>query len=192
MASSFLFGTPEQFGRSSMLGDEQMGLYSQLRSAASGAAPMAGQYYQGLMSENPAAFQAFAAPAQRDFRQNILPQIGARFAGMGAGAQGSSGYRNAMMQAGTDLAERLAAMRAGLQQQGAQGLMNLSQQGLGQYSQPFYRPRAPGFLETMGGGLSQGLGQGLGVPFGSFLQRSLMPQQAFPGTGAQQQGTLPR
>jgi len=171
--SEFLMGRPESMQRSSMLGPEQQSLYRQMLGAGMGAAPQASQYYRSLLDPSSDAFQAFAAPQMRQFRQQILPQIGARYAGMGAGAQNSSGYRNAMMQAGTDLSERLAAMRAGLQQQGAQGLMGLAGQGLQQYSMPYLRPRTPGFLEQIAGGVSQLGSTALGVPMGNYLNRML-------------------
>ena len=134
--SNFFMGTPGKFSQQSTLGQSQQPLYNQLQEAASGGGPggsfgQAADYYRSLLSDDNSTLQAMINPELRNFRQNIIPQIGEQFAGMGAGALNSSGYRNATLQAGTDLAERIASMRANLRQQGAQGLTGLGQQGLG-------------------------------------------------------------
>ncbi|CAK9251613.1 unnamed protein product [Sphagnum jensenii] len=54
---------------------------------------------------------------------------------MGAGGLSSSGFRNAAVSAGTDLSERLGAIRANLRQAGAQGLQNAGKIGLENRSQ---------------------------------------------------------
>ena len=98
-----------------------------------------------------------AAPEARQFRQQTLPGIAEQFAGHGAGALNSSGYRNAVQQANTDLGERLAYLRAGLRGQGATGLQGIAQQGLGNYFQNTYMPQTQGFLQALAPGLGQGI-----------------------------------
>ncbi len=104
------------------------------------------QYYQNNLSDNPADFQAFAAPAMRQYNEDIMPGIAEQYAGMGAGGTSSSGFQNAQIQGATDLSERLGALRAQLRQSSAQGLQNIrsqsaqglqgiSSQALGNYSQ---------------------------------------------------------
>lgn len=165
--SNFFMGTPGKFSQQSTLGQSQQPLYNQLQEAASGGGPggsfgQAADYYRSLLSDDNSTLQAMINPELRNFRQNIIPQIGEQFAGMGAGALNSSGYRNATLQAGTDLAERIASMRGNLRQQGAQGLTGLGQQGLGQYFANLYQPRTPGFLETIAPAIGSAAGAALG------------------------------
>lgn len=176
--SNFFMGTPGQFSQQSTLGQSQQPLYNQLQGAATGGGPggafgQAADYYRSLLSDNNSTLQAMVNPELRNFRQNIIPQIGEQFAGMGAGALNSSGYRNATLQAGTDLAERIASMRANLRQQGAQGLTGLGQQGLGQYFANLYQPRTPGFLESIAPAIGTAAGAALGGASGGLS--SLLP-----------------
>ncbi|MFA7192393.1 MAG: hypothetical protein WC089_03800 [Candidatus Paceibacterota bacterium] len=115
-------------------------MYNQLQGAAQGggnggAFGDAANYYRNNLSDNPADFNAFAAPALRQYNEDIVPGLSEQFAGMGAGGLSSSGFQNAQIQGATDLSERLGALRANLRQAGAQGLQNIGQLGLGQYSQ---------------------------------------------------------
>lgn len=133
-------GTPEKRENVSTLRKEQEPLYQQavnagLNRGAGGAFGTAADYYRDLLSNNSADFDAFAAPELRRFNEQTVPDIAEGFAGMGSGALSSSGFRNAAVNAGTDLSERLGALRSQLRQQGAQGLANIGQQGLQNYSQ---------------------------------------------------------
>src|SRR5580765_1236223 len=135
---NFLMGTPETRENVSTLRPEQEGLYNQLTQAgqqrgAGGAFGQSADYYRDLLGNDSADFQSFAAPQLRQYNQDIVPGISEQFAGMGSGGLSSSGFRNAQIQGATDLSERLGALRAGLRQQGAQGLQGIGQQGLGQY-----------------------------------------------------------
>jgi len=93
----------------------------------------------------------------RQFREQTIPGIAEQFAGMGAGGLSSSGFRNAAIGAGTDLGERLASMRANLRQGAAERLSNIGSQGLGSFSERFYRPESQGFLQAMAPGIGAGL-----------------------------------
>jgi len=146
---NFFLGTPEKRG----INPEAQSVYSQLLDASQrgkgGAFGQAGDYYSGLMSDDSADYNAFAAPAIRQFNEDIMPGISEQFAGLGAGGLSSSGFRNAQVQGGVDLSERLGALRAQLRQQGAQGLMNLGQLGLKDYSQTL-SPGTTGLLPALG------------------------------------------
>jgi hypothetical protein len=85
-----------------------------------------GQYAQGLMQPGSEAYQAFAAPEMRQFNEEIMPNIAEQFAGVGG--LSSSGFQQQAAQAGSGLAERLAALRANLQFQGAGLQSQLAQQ----------------------------------------------------------------
>lgn len=161
---SFLLGTKGRYRQLPTLGKEQQPLYGQLQAAATGrgaggAFGEAGDYYRDLLGNNSEDFKAFAAPEMRRFNEDIIPSLSEQFAGMGSGALSSSGFRNAAVNAGTDLSERLGAIRAQLRQQGAQGLMGLGQQGLGQFNENIYEQPTTGLL----GAAAQGLGQAAGA-----------------------------
>lgn len=169
----FWTGTPAKRENVSNLRPEQEGLYQQAVNAgkgpgAGGAFGTAADYYRNLMSDNPADYNAFAAPALRQYNQDIVPGISEQFAGMGAGGLSSSGFQNAQIQGATDLSERLGAIRANLRQQGAQGLQNIGQTGLQSYSQNMEtQPGTEGFLSQaaplVGGAVSALGGPAAGV-----------------------------
>lgn len=166
----FLTGSDPQSYQQTTLGPEQIPLYEQLVNAglnpgAGGAFGTSADYYRNLLSNNPEDMNAFAAPEMRRFREDIVPGLAEQFAGMGAGGLSSSGFRNAAVGAGTDLAERLGAIRANLRQQGAQGLAGIGQQGLGQYLENIREPATPGLLQSAASGIGQGLTQMAGNYF---------------------------
>jgi len=157
----FFRGTPGKYQQRSTLNPEQQGLaqqyYNSIRGqGAGGAFGDVADYYRGNLSDNPADFQAFAAPEMRRFNEQIIPGLSEQFAGMGSGGLSSSGFRNAAVGAGTDLSERLGAIRAQLRQQSAQGLQGFAQGGLNpSFNENLYTAGQPGFIDTA----MQGLGQ---------------------------------
>jgi hypothetical protein len=173
----FWTGTPAKRENVSNLRPEQEGLYNQLVNAgkgrgAGGAFGDAADYYRNNLSDNPADFAAFAAPALRQYNQDIVPGISEQFAQMGAGGLSSSGFRNAQIQGATDLSERLGALRANLRQASAQGLANIGSQGLQSYSQNMEtHPGTEGFLPSLfqgiGGAASGPIGGAIGGAIGS-------------------------
>lgn len=171
----FFTGTPEKRENVSTLRPEQEGLYNQLVNAgkgqgAGGAFGDAADYYRNLLSDNSADYQAFSAPMLRQYNQDIVPGISEQFAGMGAGGLSSSGFRNAQVQGATDLAERLGSIRAGLRQQGAQGLANIGSQGLQSFSQNMVtQPGTEGFLSSVAPALGGAIGTAFGGPLGGAL-----------------------
>jgi hypothetical protein len=62
----------------------------------------------------------------RQFNEQIIPGIAQQFASNFGGTQ-SSGFRSALLNASTDLAERLNAQRVGLRTQGRQDLFQRNQ-----------------------------------------------------------------
>lgn len=152
---NFLTGTPEKHKRVSTLMPNQQSILDNLTNSlqnegAGGAFGNASDYYRDLLNPNGENANDFIAPQKRQFNEEIIPDLAEQFAGMGSGALTSSGFRNAGVSAGTDLAERLGAIRAQLRQQGAQGLSNLGQMGLGNYSQDVVsQPGTQGFLSQI-------------------------------------------
>jgi hypothetical protein len=161
--SDLLGGTPAKYEQVSSLLPSQQGLHSQLmkslrRKGAGGAFGDVSDYYRDLLSEEPEDYESYLSPEMRKYYEEIMPGIAERYAGMGLGGLSSSAHRNAQMQAGTDLAERLARLRAGLRQSGAQGLTSLGSIGL--------QPRSQ-MMQTQQG--SSGLLSGLAQSAPSFL-----------------------
>jgi hypothetical protein len=180
---SFFTGSPEKHKRVSTLTKQQQPLADQLVNAglspgAGGAFGTAADYYRNLMSDNPADFDSFAAPEQRRFNEQIIPDLAEQFAGMGSGALSSSGFRNAAVNAGTDLSERLGAIRANLRQAGAQGLSNIGQAGLQNFSQDVMtQPGTQGVLSPALGALGTAFlgpaGGAVGSLAGNWLSNSI-------------------
>lgn len=175
---SFFTGSPERHQRVPTFLPEQQGLYNQMQQAlqgrgAGGAFGQAADYYRNLLGDNSQDFQAFAAPEQRRFREEILPDIAEQFAGMGFGGLSSSGFRNAAVNAGANLGERLAALRAQLRQQGVQGLTGLGQFGLGNFSQDVMtQPGTEGLFAQLApaiGGAIGAFGGPIGTAAGTYL-----------------------
>jgi hypothetical protein len=136
----FFVGTPEVREQvsnltPSQLRNQQMLERAARRRGAGGAFGETADYYRDLLSNASPDFDAFAAPELRQFREQIIPELAEQFAGMGSGGLSSSGFRNAAVNAGTDLSERLGALRAQLRQQGAQGLFNIGQSSLTPHAQ---------------------------------------------------------
>ena len=168
----FFGGTPGGYESVSTLTKPQRGVHKTLTGAATqagagGAFGTAADYYRNLLSDNPEDMQAFAAPELRRFREQTIPDISEQFAGMGSGGLSSSGFRNAAVGAGTDLSERLGALRANLRQQGAQGLFNIGQASLSPVKENIYQQGQPGFLQQMAPAIGTGIGAAVGGPIGA-------------------------
>ncbi len=158
---NFFTGTPEKRENVSTLRPEQEELYNQLINAGSGqgaggAFGQSADYYRNNLNDNPQDFNAFSAPALRQYNEDVIPGLSEQFAGMGSGGLSSSGFRNAQVQGATDLSERLGALRAQLRQNSAQGLQNIGQQGLGNFSQNMVtQPGSEGLLSSLSSGIGQ-------------------------------------
>lgn len=151
---SFFTGSPAQYDQVSNLTPSQLKNQKDLERSTRGGFSDVSNYYRSNLSQDPADFQAYAAPEMRRYNEQIVPDLAEQFAGMGAGNLSSSGFRNAAVGAGTDLSERLASIRANLRQNAAQGLQSLSQSSLTPHSQ--YQqtdPGSQGFLGSFGSGL---------------------------------------
>ena len=170
--SNFFTGTPEKREQVSRLTPSQMPIQGQLENAAQqrgagGAFGTSADYYRDLLSNDSADFNAFAAPEQRRFNEQTIPGLAEQFAGMGAGGLSSSGFRNAAVGAGTDLSERLGAIRAQLRQSGAQGLQNIGTQSLNPTSDwQTTQPASEGFLSSALPAFGTALGTAFGGPLG--------------------------
>ncbi len=145
----------QQFG-----GQDLIAMLQQMMGQGGGF-QQANQYDQGLLSNDPEAFNKFSAPYLQQFQEQILPQVAERFAG--GGALSSSGFGQAVGGAATGFQAQLAQLFSQMQGQAAQrqqgNFQNLSQIGLG-YSPYAYHEKqgtsgfvAP-FLTALAGGAS--------------------------------------
>ena len=151
-AKEFFEGTEGKQYQKSKLRPSQEPLAEQAINAgiapgAGGAYGDAADYYRSNLSNNPADFDAFAAPDIRQFNEETIPGISEQFAGMGSGGLSSSSFRNAAVNAGTDLSERLGVLRAQLRSNSAKGLQDIGQAGLQSFDENISEAPTPGFLE---------------------------------------------
>jgi len=168
--SEMLFGKAGEMRAFPTMSPQQQALFSQLLSGLGGPLGSGLENLQQILSGSPEAFKAFEAPMMRQFNEQIIPGIAERFSGAGAGAQSSSAFQNALGQAGTGLSERLASMKAGLQQNALGQLSSLL--GMGTQTPTFQwqqMPGSEGALSSMFGGIGSGFGSGLGGLFGKLF-----------------------
>ncbi len=76
-------------------------------------------YLMNLLSNNPESYAAFEAPLMQQFREQVIPQISERFAGLGTGAGGlnSSALYSSLGKAASDFSTNLAQLRGNMQMQ---------------------------------------------------------------------------
>lgn len=114
-----------------------------------------------------------SAPYMRVFEEQIVPKLAERFSGLGAGAQSSSAFSQALGSSGADLAERLASVSY-QQQQGAlsglQNLLGMQTQGLVQKSRPWWQELLLGLSGTAGNALGGGLVSGASSLLGNLFR----------------------
>jgi hypothetical protein len=145
-------------------------------------------YINNLLSNDPQAYAAFEAPYRQQFEQQVIPGIGERYAGMGAGSQSSSAFRNELAQAGGNYTTGLAALRAQMQmnalpqalsyaQAPMQNLAQLGQVGLNRSpyqeregSTGILAPLAGAFGEAAMGPMGAAVGSGLGGIISNWFQ----------------------
>ncbi len=143
-------GSPEMHERVTTLLPDQEKLRRRMTGTAGSAFTSASDYWNQILNNDPNQINQMFAPEFRKFNQQTIPDLAEQFAGMGSGGLSSSGFRNAGINAGVDLQERLGAIRAQLKNQAAQGLMGLGQTALGNYSQDVMTQQSsPGFGATI-------------------------------------------
>lgn len=129
-----------------------------------------------LLQGGSQAEENFAAPYMRQFREQTIPELSTLFGGAGAGS--SSGFQQALGQAGAGLQENLASLRSGLQMQAlpqalgyAQTPFSNLQSLLGMNTQALVQ-KQPSFLKQMLLALTGTMaktGEALGGAYGTAL-----------------------
>jgi len=148
------------------------------------------QYLQGILGGGDEAFRDFEAPMMRQYNEQIVPGIAARFSGMGAGSQASSAFPQALSQSAADLTERLSSQRAGLKTDALSKLFGMAQTGLGtQAFQNVQMPGKTGLMDTIMPGIGSMIGMGVGGPVGGAMGGGLeaLIRKIFSGRQQQQQ-----
>lgn len=127
-----------------------------------------GQNWLMGMFNDPEFFKSFEAPLQRQFQEQIVPELANRFAGMGSGGStGSTAFRNQLAREGSNLSTNIAAMRGQMQQaaipqllgyaqQPFQNMMSLYNQALGAPMMNQYQPANAGGWGNLAGPLASG------------------------------------
>ena len=143
---SFFTGSPGTVETVSNLLPEQEENFRQQQAGANGTYGAVSNYHMNNLSDNPADFNAFAAPELRRFNEEIIPGLSEQFAGMGSGGLDSSSFRNAAVNAGESLSERLGRIRADLRQHSADALQGIGHQALENHSTQVQTPGTEGIL----------------------------------------------
>lgn len=141
---------------------EQQRLRALTGPGGEGAYGQAADYYRDLLDPNSKTAQGMFAPETRRFNEETIPGLAEQFAGMGAGGLSSSGFRNAGVAAGTDLSERLGAIRANLASQGAAGLVGIGNSAL--------TPTVENLRDTPQSTFGENLAEGIGSAIPSLAQ----------------------
>lgn len=174
---------PAGYNTISTFSPDQQQLFSQLSQLLGPLLNQSGGYLQDLLSGSPESFQSFSAPYERQFREQTVPALAEQFAGVGG--LSSSGFQQALGQAGAGLSENLASLREGLRSQIPGQIMSNLQNLLGMQSQAFL-PKAPkqnSFLKQLLLGLTGSVGQGLGTLGSMSLLRRPSPEGSSPEGG---------
>lgn len=138
---------------------EGMNMTKQFAQGTSGALPGAFKYLQDLFSNNPEMMQQMAAPHLRNFREQTIPELSTLFAGLGAGS--SSGFQQALGQAGAGLEENLASLFQNQKMQGLNALQGFGTIGQQSPFQSVFMQKGPSGMQNFGNALAPQLGEGL-------------------------------
>jgi hypothetical protein len=162
----FIFGKGERTETRPIYSPQQEALLDTALGGLQQQLPLGLQNLRNILGGDEGTFEAFSAPARRQFEQRTLPTIAERFTGsLGEGAQRSSAFGQALGQAGKELEEDIFSQRLGLQQGALGQLLSLLGPALSPRQFEFTVPRRPGFLENLLGSAAQGIGLGLGGGF---------------------------
>lgn len=159
-ATSSLRGTGYKQIALPRLSPQQQQLFSDVFGPLhSGIGGAVGQISQLAGGGTPEQWAQLEAPALRQFGQ-LQGALGARFSGMGTGAQRSSAFQQAGNSAAQELAEQLQSQRLGLQQNAIQQLLGLygNLMGTQTFENAILQKQIPPWKQALIG-LAGGLGQ---------------------------------
>lgn len=164
-----------------------------------------GQDWLSSLYNDPEFFKQFEAPLQRQFSEQTAPDLANRFAGMGSHGSFGTGFRNQLAREGSNLSTNIAALRGGLQQQGANqslqyaqqpfnNLQSLYQNALGSPTNNIQYPATPGPFGNIFGSLAGSNQEGSGQQDGASSANGANPlmdlyNSIFGGNKPQNQGS---
>ena len=158
----FMFGKGSEERTKPIYNPGQEDILNQILGGLSGPMSSGMGNLGNILGGDQASFDAFSAPARRDFNQQTLPGIAERFTGsFGEGSQNSSAFGQALGSAGKDLEEDLFSKRMGMQSGALNQLMQLMQSSMSPRQHQYTTDRQPGFLENVGVPIAQGIGGGI-------------------------------
>ena len=187
-----LFGKEGQEGSTynqGQLGANQdiLGLLKNMMSGGQGDITQNQNYQQGSdwlssLFNDQDFFNKFEAPLQRQYEEQTIPDLANRFAGMGSGGSFGGDFRNQLAREGSNLSTNIAALRGGMQQQGANQALQYAQQpfnnmaslyqsAMGTPTNNVYRPATPGFAGNVGGNALSGFMSGYGQQYGQDMAK---------------------
>ena len=159
---------PKGFERFQQFTPEQMQLFQQMFSHVG-----PDSYLSKLASGDQSAFEEMERPAMKQF-QGLQGQTASRFSGLGGagslGARRSSGFGLEQNQASQDFAEKLQSNRLNMRNQALSGLMDMSNQLLGQ--QPYglvEKQKKTPWWQSLIGGIGSGIGGAAGMGIGGAI-----------------------
>jgi len=161
-AKDFFLGNKGGFVQTPRFNEQQQGAFSQI-------------LQQALGQLNP---QAQMQQARNQFAQQTAPSIAERFTSMGGGGGRSSGYNNALAQAGTGLQTNLASLQS-------QYALPLLQLGLQPQNETHFQQCNSGLLQQILGTLLSAGGQAGGQYLGNMGMNETL-QQLLKVLGGQQ------
>jgi len=188
----FLFGKPET--------NEQVSRYAPWQEQMMQQMGQQGQAGLQNILQNPLDSKAMEDEAMRQYQQQIIPGLMQTLsASPTAGLQRSSAFGQQLSSAGTDLATRLAALRAQVaqQQQSLQSgiYSNMLGQGTQQMFDVAHRPATSGLVGSLAGAMLPGFGSNLATslfggsstptrPTSSFSVGSGLGEMPYAGAGS--------
>jgi hypothetical protein len=128
---------------------EQQQAYAELLEGVKAGNKDAIAYYQKILADDPDAFADFERPAMDQFQQETVPNILERLNAGGGMNKYSGAVTQQLAQEGRKLSTNLAAQRANLKQNAAQGLFNYSQTALGETTQPYLQGGTQGAFSAL-------------------------------------------
>lgn len=136
---------------------EQMSLFRERIGQSGRYGGQAVDYLGRLAAGDEGAYEQMEAPALRTYQQRLIPELAERF--QQGGMLKSSAFAGAASEGAADLAERLAAQRAGIQQRSVESLLGLESSLLGARPyESFLQPKKKKWWESLLEGIAPAAG----------------------------------
>lgn len=153
----FIFGRPAKRVERDLYDRDQMNFLGNISGQVKDILPIGLQNLRNLLSNDQSTYEQYTQPIITDFNQRVIPEIAERFTGTyGPGSFNSSAFGQEVGSGLRNLGQDLSAARFDQQFRALQGigsLLDLTKIPL-QPTRGFYiRPRQPGILDYIAGGI---------------------------------------